>query len=117
LGGGESSHTAQGVGEEERKLVVDKAAEEELTAAVSWYEARRPGLGQDFLAAVDATCELMRRFPKIGSLKRQNAPRKEVRRLGVEGFPFSIMYREFPEGIYVVAVAHDKRRPGYWKNR
>jgi plasmid stabilization system protein ParE len=105
------------VGEEERKIVVDKAAEEELTAAVSWYADRRPGLGQDFLAAVDATFELIRRFPKIGSLKRPTGLGREVRRLGVEGVPFSVVYRELPDGIYVVAVAHDKRRPGYWKNR
>lgn len=105
------------MGEEERELVVDKAAEDELTAAVSWYEDKRPGVGQDFLAAVDATFELLRRFPKIGSLKRPNGPGREVRSLRVEGFPFSVVYRELPDGVYVVAVAHDKRRPGYWKNR
>ena len=105
------------MGEENRELVLDKAAEEELVAAVSWYEQRKPGVGEDFLVAVEATFELIQRFPQIGRLRPADAKERRVRKLSVEGFPFSVMYREMPNGIYVVAIAHDRRRPGYWRRR
>jgi toxin ParE1/3/4 len=35
----------------------------------------------------------------------------------VDGFPYRLIYRERVDDLYIVAVAHASRRPGYWKRR
>lgn len=32
-------------------------------------------------------------------------------------FPYVIVFRETATTVEVVAVAHEHRRPGYWRNR
>ena len=44
-------------------------------------------------------------------------PRVEHRACPVKRFPFRIVYRVVEGSVLVVAIAHAKRRPGYWKNR
>ncbi len=100
------------MGEEERQIVIDRAAEEELEAAAAWYDDEVPGLGQDFLTAVEDTFYLVRRFPRIGVSVPGN---RDVRRVLVEGFPCAVTYREMDVAIHIIAVAHTKRRPGYWR--
>ena len=41
----------------------------------------------------------------------------EFRKRIVQGFPFSVIYRVWEDHIYLVAVAHHHRRPGYWRER
>jgi plasmid stabilization system protein ParE len=40
-----------------------------------------------------------------------------TRRFVMRRFPFSVVYLDDPEFVTIVAVAHSKRRPGYWKDR
>ena len=35
----------------------------------------------------------------------------------VRKFPYKVVYRNQQDGIEIIAVAHGKRRPGYWKGR
>jgi toxin ParE1/3/4 len=80
---------------------------------VRWYEERRPGWGARLFDAVSHTFELIERHPEIGSPRRSPA----TRQLLVRGFPYVVAYRIRPDDVYVIAVAHTSRRPGYWKNR
>jgi len=41
----------------------------------------------------------------------------KTRRFVMRRFPFIVVYRELQDRVEVVAVAHAKRRPGYWKGR
>jgi hypothetical protein len=61
-----------------------------------------------FDAAVTSIEEGPQRWPLIDARHR--------RRL-IRGFPFSIYYRVIDEAIVIVAIAHYKRRPGYWRSR
>lgn len=38
-----------------------------------------------------------------------------VRREGVSGFPYGVVYVVRAEEIVILAYAHDRRRPGYWE--
>ncbi len=88
------------------------AAREEFEAAAEHYEASSAGLGRRFLQAVRATTDVIRRHPEIGS------PRTPItRHLQVRGFPFTVVYRTSQDAITIVAVAHQRRRPGYWRGR
>jgi toxin ParE1/3/4 len=86
-------------------------AREEFLAEVAYYHTVRAGTGIQFVAAVEAASARALAFPLSG------APVGPARRMVVKHFPFSIIYRDEPEGILVIAVAHRSRRPGYWRNR
>ena len=55
-----------------------------------------------------------RSAPEIGTAV---SPREDVRRSLVGRFPYQVVYRLQPNEITIVAVAHMKRRPGYWTRR
>lgn len=95
-----------------KPLQISEPASLELTEAVRWYEERRPGWGTKLFEAVSQVFDVIEHFPESGERRRATA-----RQLPVRGFPFLVVYRIRPHDVYVVAVAHAKRRPGYWLNR
>jgi plasmid stabilization system protein ParE len=56
----------------------------------------------------------MRAHPEIGTASTHGAA---IRQMRVRKFPYKVVYRNQQDGIEVIAVAHGKRRPGYWKGR
>lgn len=87
-------------------------AEAELDEAVGRYEAERRGVGLRFAAAVVTALDRLAAAPELGPWLAPG-----VRRLLVPGFPYGIVYAPEPERLFVVAVAHGRRRPGYWRYR
>ncbi|HEX8245374.1 MAG TPA: type II toxin-antitoxin system RelE/ParE family toxin [Longimicrobium sp.] len=88
------------------------AAESEFLCAVAVYEAERPGLGADFVAEVEHAARRIISFPQHGSPYLAGTRRIVLRR-----FPYSVVYWPDPDDLLVVAVAHERRKPGYWKER
>lgn len=89
-------------------------ATEELGEAIRWYESRRPGLGADLLSEVDAVIRRLAANPTVGSpLSLDHKTRRSL----LVRFPYQVVYRIRPTEVVIVAVAHSKRRPGYWKAR
>jgi plasmid stabilization system protein ParE len=86
----------------------------ELIDAIRWYEEQRSGLGAELFDAITETIELIRAHPEIGAPR---ATRQQSRQLRVNRFPYNVVYRIREDDIYVVAVAHTSRRPGYWRDR
>lgn len=87
-------------------------AEAELVAAAMFYESRMVGLGKSFAAEVERTVSLIREHPDAGS--PVGLPRRRMR---VYRFPYSVVYRRDPESILILAVAHQRQRPRYWRRR
>ena len=87
-------------------------AEEEMNEAARFYERRREGLGLEFLNEVQRTITSILTHSESGPAVSPNIRRRIIRR-----FPFGVLYAIHEERIVVVAVAHLKRRPGYWKER
>ena len=87
-------------------------ARREFLDGVAYYEQVQHGLGERFRVAVEAAVALAAAMPYAGSPHRHGTrwvfPRK---------FPFSVVYVVEADEIVVFAVAHFKRRPGYWKGR
>jgi toxin ParE1/3/4 len=96
-----------------KPIIFHPKAEEEYAAAIAWYEAQRPGLGLDFQDEVQILCSLIAQlpetFPEYEDL--------EVRKCNVNRFPYTLFYLDHEDQIWIVAVAHQKRKPGYWKER
>ena len=87
-------------------------AEEEFIEASQFYNLRVPGLGDRFISEVEGTLVLLVDKPRIGQRMDE-----VFRRVVVDKFPYSLIYSIEPEKIWILAVAHQRRRPGYWRNR
>lgn len=87
-------------------------ATQELEQAAAWYQERSDAAAKGFALAVDAAVNKIsqkpERFPRVDQRHRASNLTK---------YPFQIIYRKEGEKIYVIAVAHAKRRPGYWRFR
>ncbi|MDE0458140.1 MAG: type II toxin-antitoxin system RelE/ParE family toxin [Chromatiales bacterium] len=86
-------------------------AEEEMLEAVRSYESQAVGLGERFLDEVEGCMDLLLDRPYIGRRI------EEFRRFPLRKFPFSLIYALEDDDLVVVAVAHHRRRPGYWMGR
>jgi hypothetical protein len=94
------------------------AAQAELIHAATRYEQEREGLGAEFLRAVDRALGLVVAAPERWPLAPRVSPRRGARRYVLERFPYAVTYRLIGDHeLEVVAVAHHKRRPGYWAKR
>ena len=94
-----------------RQVVFRPQAEDEVIEVRQWYEARRPGLGKDFAAAVDQVIERILANPF--TFPRGHA---ETRRAVLSRFPYAVYFRSLDEEIVVLAV-HGRRHPRRWQTR
>jgi len=88
------------------------AAEEELAVAVKVGETRGSGLGGALLNEIRRATTLLCATPYIG--ERLD---REFSRLPLRRFPFGLIYRVDGDRIRILAVAHRRQRPGYWRSR
>jgi plasmid stabilization system protein ParE len=95
------------------KVVILPAALAELHHAAEFYTASANlELGLAFLAEFERGVNAILTNPKIGAVFRGARRRYLLRR-----FPYSIIYQLSSEELRVIAVAHQRRRPGYWAGR
>ena len=100
-----------------KRLRLDGEAEVELRDAIAWYEHERSGLGQELWDEVQESFRLISQRPAIGAFVLRVRIRPPVRRVPLRRFPYFIVYRERDTYVEVIAVAHQSRRPGYWRSR
>ena len=87
-------------------------AENEYLTAIRWYKERSA------IAAVDFEREVTRAIHAISAApQRWPSCFGQFRKYTLHQFPFSIIYEELLSEIVVFAVAHGRRKPGYWKSR
>ena len=67
---------------------------------------------RNFSQAVQDTIRHIQQFPDAASIERAG-----IRRRLVSGFPFTVLYEKQQDRIFIGAVMHQRRRPGYWKER
>lgn len=93
-------------------LTIDIQAEREARDAFLWYADRNPR------AAVRFEAELEHALARIVEAPH-SFPESEpgVRRALFSRFPYSLLFAVEPTGIVVLAIAHTRRRPGYWQGR
>ena len=96
------------------KVEIHPEAQAELDAAIVWYEQERKGLGLDLLEEVDRAIGKAMRQPDVW---RSYATLANLHRLNVRRFPYCVIYRRQHAMVTVVAVAHQRRKPGYWRSR
>jgi toxin ParE1/3/4 len=96
-----------------KSSAIHEEALAEFDAAIAYYEGNERGVGLRFHAAVQHAIDIIERHPRIGSPHKTTPLRKFV----IGDFPYLLFYLDLDELIWIVAIAHGKRKPNYWKER
>jgi len=95
------------------KVTLHPAAEADVAEAAAYYASRgSPAVAARFVAEFKRVAALLADFPELGS------PRSDGRRgFSMSIFPYTVVYRANSDGILVLVVKHDSRRPGFGATR
>jgi len=85
---------------------------DEYREAVSHYKSISGNVANQFVINVEQAIALIREQPNAWMVVSKN-----IRRSIVKGYPYSIFFSDYSEKIYILAIAHQKRKPNYWKKR
>jgi plasmid stabilization system protein ParE len=91
---------------------VHSEAEVEADEAFEWYWSRSGSSALAFDTALREAFNFLRRSPQMCAPYLRG-----MRRVMLHRFPYFVVFRELPHKIQIIAVAHAKRRPGYWRGR
>lgn len=92
-------------------------AQAEIDHELRWYEDKSAGLGDRLWRDIQDRLELISTYPGIGEVVRRRRIRGVIRRFPLRDFPFLLIYRELPDHLELVALAHTSKDPGYWHSR
>lgn len=95
-----------------RALLIHAEALAEAEAARAWYAERSTRAAEAFLQQLDRVLDLILEAPS-----RWPVYWRDIRRIPLRTFPFLVIYRERPGEVQILAIAHGRRKPGYWKDR
>jgi plasmid stabilization system protein ParE len=84
----------------------------EAKAAHDWYAKRNPSAAEAFVTALDDAINVIRKGPTRWPRHAHGTRKYLLRR-----FPYAVIFRVTDATIQVIAVAHGRRRPGYWRRR
>ena len=95
------------------KISLHAQAELELAEGAAYYAVEASAeIASAFISEFERSARLLGEFPRLGSIWRGT-----VRRLPLRRFPYSIIYRLEDSEVHVLAIAHQRRRPGFWQGR
>jgi plasmid stabilization system protein ParE len=90
-----------------------RVAKRDLREAAAWYRERNEDVARRFKVEVSRTIELLEQFPSTGGFV-PGVDDPSIRQLPVHNFPYHVVFIRLPDRISVLAIAHDRRKPGYW---
>ena len=95
-----------------KPVIFHPAASDELEKAADDYEDEQLGLGRRFRIEFEQALERIKRNPLAYAIEID-----QFRACAVHRFPYTAFYADFEDHIWLAAVAHQRRRPGYWLRR
>ena len=95
-----------------KTLTFDPLVQSDLRKTKSYYERQRRGLGKDFMTCVLNQFERIALYPLAAPTVEKN-----VRKIGIEKFPFEIYYLLNDQEIFIFAVVHVRRHQDFWRRR
>ncbi len=95
-----------------KQITFHEDARAELAEASHFYEDRVPGLGQALIDDVEKSVREILEHPNACERVSKNLRRKVLKR-----FPYGLIYAVGTNHIRIMAIAHHKRRPEYWRYR
>ncbi len=95
-----------------KQVLFLNAAQEEFLDIVDYYEQIYSGLGLAFKEEINKVINLITQFPGLCSKCNDG-----TQRISTHRFPYQVIFFSFQDTLWIIAVAHHKRFPEYWKNR
>jgi len=95
-----------------KPIRVHREAEQELAEAHAWYDERSQTAAEAFALEIDHALRSIRQAPLRWPLALRGA-----RAFVLDRFPYTVFYRVAADHVVITAVAHQSRRPGYWRHR
>jgi toxin ParE1/3/4 len=95
-----------------KQHVFHPEAEQEYSDAARFYTRVSPELGARFYDEIERLIQDVCRQPHL--FRAFDPP---AHRHFSDVFPYAVLYLDQPESVWIVAVMHFKRKPGYWKHR
>ena len=93
------------------QLIYALSAKREMQEAAAWYETQQEGLGREFLTRLEQASGTILQNPN-----RWRRITGTYRRCLLKQFPYGIIYRVEGDTVFVAAVMHLRRKPGYWQS-
>jgi plasmid stabilization system protein ParE len=87
-------------------------AKRDFADGLRWYRKRSDQAANHFIEETNNTIAKILKAPA-----RNRQIRPDIRTIRIKRYPYSLIYLIHPDSIIIVAVAHSKRRPGYWSRR
>jgi hypothetical protein len=94
------------------KLLFHPDIAQEVKASYNWYQNQAKGLGDDFLSELESSYQAITELPDTWPKFQYG-----FRRFLLSKFPFSVIYQLNKDTIFIVAIMHNSRNPGYWFKR
>ena len=95
-----------------RTVELSTEATAEAAEARAWYGGHSPELAGRFMEDLDGAIADIVEHPE-----RWQTVRRQARRFRMHRFPYAVVYTFDDSRVRVIAIAHTKRRPGYWVGR
>lgn len=100
-----------------RTVAFHPAAADEFVLALAWYDDQRAGLGDELSSEVRLVTVSLEEHADALPIAHDSPPSEDVRQARVHRFPYRLVFFVDGSFVRVVAVAHLRRRPGYWRHR
>lgn len=94
------------------RIRISTSARKELVDAIQYHEREREGLGQELAEEIDRAVRLIAERPMVGS-----DIGKGERKFTIDRFRYNVIYRVEEKTVFVLAIAHHRRKPNYWRKR
>jgi toxin ParE1/3/4 len=93
------------------------SVEVEIETAGDYYDDQSPGLGSEFLDAIEEALLRLVEQPQAHGFVLDTAPEERLRQVVLRRFPYRVVFQEREEDLLVLACMHARREPGYWRSR
>jgi plasmid stabilization system protein ParE len=91
------------------RVIFSPEARREFEEAERYYNHQAPHLGDEFRTEIKAALPRIQAWPLSCPIERG-----DIRRLTLSRFPYKLLYSVESDHLYVIAVAHQHRKPEYW---
>lgn len=96
-----------------KRVHLRRVAKRDIRDAVRWYRERDPQLAARFLDEVYRIFGTLEQFPNIGG-RVFGIGDPDTRQMPVDNFPYYVVFKRYTDRLSILAVAHDRKEPGYW---
>jgi len=94
------------------QIIFNELARDELNDAVDFYNLELSGLGNNFKEEIKKSINRILDYPTAWPTVTQY-----IRKYILHKFPYKILYSLEKDHIYIIAIAHQHRKPNYWIDR